>query len=138
MQGLVARSDIYLLALSFARWRNKVPRGASCVTAPGMPRFIAMPMGLQRWLRRTARGDCRIAFALGDEWWAYDLVNVSAMRGSAGKDTIERYFVIASSDRHDPEWGADHEYDAAGRTWELSEDTPDPTRRRLASPQMKT
>jgi hypothetical protein len=124
--------------VSFARWRNKVPAEAVCIVGPGAPQFIALPMGLRRWVRRTARGDCRVAFALGNEWWAYDILNVSARRGAAGRNAVQRYFVIASSDRHDPEWGADHEYDAATGRWTLSADTSDLTRRRLASAQIKS
>jgi hypothetical protein len=129
--------DTYSLALSFARWRNKLPADAMCLTAPGSPAFIAQPQGLRRWLRRTTSHQCRIAFALGDEWWAYDLLDVTSRRGTSGSDTINRYFVIASSDRYDPEWGADFECDAQARIWKLSADVPDVTSRRLASLQIK-
>ena len=133
----MAGSDTHLLALSFARWRNKLPAEAICVTSPGTPRFIALPLGLSRWLRRTASSRCRIAFARGDEWWAYDFVDVTGKRGTSDKGATLRYFVIASSDRHDPEWGADYEFDAHTRSWKLSADAPDFTYRRLASLQMK-
>jgi hypothetical protein len=129
--------DIPSLASGFARWRNRVPPDARCITAPVTARFIALPARLPRWLRRTARSHCRIAFAIGDEWWAYDLIDVTTQRGTFNNETTSRFFVIASSDRHDPEWGADHEYDAATQIWRLCEDISDVTRRRLASPEMK-
>jgi hypothetical protein len=133
----VARSDLHSFALSFAQWRNKVPPDATCISAPDTARFIAVPSGLHRWMRRTARGDCRIAFARGDEWWAYDLIDVTTRRGTPDPHVTRRFFVIASSDRHDPEWGADHEYDVASQRWRLSDDISDVTRRRLTSVQIK-
>jgi hypothetical protein len=133
----VAPSNLHSLALSFARWRNKVPPDAVCITAPDVTRDVAAPLGPQHWLQRTAGHEGRVAFVLGAEWWAYDLIDVTARRGTSHADATRRYFVIASSDRHDPEWGADHEYEAATQSWTLSADASEVTRRRLSSLQMK-
>jgi hypothetical protein len=132
----VAQPDLHSLALSFARWRDRVPPAAVCVTAPAAEGVVALPVGLQRWLRRTSRGPCRVAFSLGDAWWAYDLVDVTRRRGSTNGGT-QRFFVIASSDRHDPEWGADHEFHKGQKRWTLCADIPELTRRRLSALPMK-
>jgi hypothetical protein len=131
----VAESETHAVALSFARWRMKVPAPAVCITEPGAVFSHSLPEGLRRWLARTQRAGFRIAFALGDEWWAYDFLELRARHGSSSRDSnrTKTYFVIASSDRLDPEWGADHEHTVATDSWKIGAGATEATRRRLAS-----
>jgi hypothetical protein len=117
---------------SFLDWRGRVPVGAERLTETDGS--ASLPQSLRGWLDRTRDSQLRVAFVLAHEWWAYEFL----LHGPSQRDQAEKaFFVIASSDRLDPEWGADHTYHVATQQWRLSASASDVTRERLGSTRSK-
>jgi hypothetical protein len=117
---------------SFLDWRGRVPVEAGQVTES--TDTASLPQTLRAWLERTRNSQLRVAFVLEHEWWAYEFL----LHGPSQRDNPERsFFVIASSDRLDPEWGADHNYHQSRNEWTLAASASEVTRDRLSSTRSK-
>jgi hypothetical protein len=93
-----------------------------------------LPETLRAWLARTRNSQLRIAFVLSHEWLAYEFLQ----HGPLQRENPEKsFFVIASSDRLDPEWGADLTYHVTNGQWSLAASASDVTRERLGSSRSK-
>jgi hypothetical protein len=130
---LVSKGD---LPADFARWRGRIPDEARQVTGSADElALMQIPVELGTWLQRTRDARCRIAYCLGTQWWAYLIID--SRKNASVQPDEDAYFVIASSDIRDPEWGADHVYNTDRNEWKVADWNIEATRTRLSSSRSK-